>query len=426
MRWAIFLPLFFVLLTAVPYGGAAESVSGQAISGEIAFTDPAHFDANLTLSVEYAAIDGRNMSARDIRNLSGTELEEAESELEGLGRELFNNTEAIFGAEGSASVSVDIGSSGPIRIDVLGNASMDEGIYDAALINLMADSGAVFHFNLSALNASSILIIPPPGFTANGEDSFLWDGSPAALDIAKSAEIGANRASALIDIYRIDTTGSDQEVHLRLSFSSAVHSIPYTADYGPVRIRTLTVPLINALIDRGMLDWSEVNQSLDSGVKSVENTLSGEFANTSFEKSSIRRGPEYIRISINGSASAPVSDVLQSSALLRRVLEERMSLKLYGIAGYDVNYTVLIPAGMILDSVEIEPSVPHHTIYSDGRYGFEAGIDDGLLHVAKVKIGIVVDMDPLIPLIVATALMIGFWAIFMRAVPGRRKRHGPR
>ena len=424
MRWAILLPLFFILLTAVPSLGAAGSVSGQAVRGEIAFTDPMHFHMNLTLSVEYAAIDGRNMSARDIRNLSGSELGGAESELEGMGMDLLGSTENMFGAAGDANVSVDIGDSGPIRIDILGNASIDAGAYDI-LANLTADSGAVFHFNLSALQGAEILISPPSGFTVNGENSLLWKGEPTSIDIKKNAEMKENTASVTIDIYRIDTTGSDQNVHLNISFRSFVYSVPYRADFGPIRIRNLTVPLLNALVSGGMLNESAVNESLHSESDAVKSTLSGEFENMRFEGSSIRRNSEYIGISMNGSASMPVSEVLQSSALLRRVLEESMSLNLYGMPGYHMNYTVIIPRGMILDRVAIEPTVPFHMIYSDGRYGFEAGIDDGLIHVAKVKIGIVVDMDPLIPLIVATIVMIGFWAIFMRAIPGRRKRHGP-
>ncbi len=421
-RSPILLLVALLLLTAVPVHAEG---TGQSASGSIVFTDASHIVMDVDISVDYAIIDGRNVSADEIREalLSGDSA--TEDALNGMADSFFNEMLDAIHAEGNLSTPILLGDSGPVIDEMNGGASMANSSCKQQIYMLLGESGAVFVFDLPQSMPSSIEILPPAGYTINDRSSFIWDGSRQQISVSSDVKMKKNLTEVLIDIYRIDTTGSNQRIYLNISLSSRIYSITYPGDKPlnrSIYLDKASIHLINAMIDCGYVDRSLWSSSIESTVQDAKELMMAEFQNITFSHSGWEDTGSEVRMEINASASMPVSALLGASALLRHVIYQDMNFNLYSTPGFITNYTILIPAGMLMGNVRISPCAENYHINEGGRQGVHVEIDDGKTRSITIEIGILVDLDPLTPLITAVIIVTIVWLIIMYLVPARRRR----
>ncbi len=420
-----FLPLLVLALLLTPAIPAYADSGGQSMEGSIVFTDISHLYLAVNLSISYMNIDGNNWSADDIRAALESGNADVRAALDEKAHELFDRMLTSFGAKGDMNTSVKDTDSGSVIIAITGSAPLsEEGCGD--IYALMGESGAEFSITLDSLGMSaSILILPPEGYLINGKSSHLWDGGSSLINLHSKRRLPENRMDILVDIYRIDTTGEKQQVHTNLTLESEIYGVPYTYDVplnGSISLEYASIPLIRGLISCGYHEEDEWNSTMDSILRDARELIMGEFPNITFSKSSWEETESAVSIHINASASIPVSEMLSASSLFRKVITQNMRLKLYATEGFVTNYTILIPEGMLLDTVRISPLASYHRIFEDDRHGIFVEIDDGNTRNMNMEIGVLVDMDPLIPLIFAVIVVTGMWFIVLHTLPSRRRK----
>ncbi len=417
------LILALLLISALPVHAGQP---GQYLEGEIVFSDISHMNVSLNLSLEYAIIDGRNLSADEMRALLESGNENISAALHGMAESVFDSVMQSFHARGNLSTVIVPGQSGPVVLMMEGTASLSGSSCSSEIYRLLGESGAEFQFTMQPLNVPSGIRIEPPGnYTVNGEKSYLWDGKEQQISVEGPQSGTGNTINVFIDIYNIDTTGADQKVDINIFLKSHLLEIPYDGDL-PLNVSMKTdyvsVELMHRLISCSYLTYEEWNRSLDTVLGDAQEMLISEFPDIDFSLSEWEDRGDEVVFTVNSTASMPVSQVLYSGAFLRKMISQSMNINLYGTEGFHTTYEVLMPAGMLVNSVHISPSCPSYRITQGDRYGFHAEIDDGSVHKATISIGILIDMDPFVPLIMAVVVLTGMWFIVMNSIPSRRRK----
>jgi hypothetical protein len=419
------LTLILILASSlIPVLPANADIPGQSVEGSIVFTDISDFRIDLNLSVDYMVIDGRNMSSDDMRILINSGGSGVRDALNGRAQALFEEITGPFGANGSLDTEIKPGDSGPILLVLKGSASITNSNCSADIYRLMAQSGAVFLFSLKDMGIqASIYISPPDGYSINDAQEFRWNGKPAEISISSNSPVREGSIDVFVDIYRIDTTGSNQNLHMNISLESEAYAVPYSGQFinRSISLDHVSIPLALKLISCGYLEWEDWNSSIDMVMQDAREMMIAEFPNIIFSNENRTQYEDRIVMDLNATASIPVSQLLRAGALFRKVVSQTMTLRLYGTPGFQTTYRVIIPAGMMVSEVSISPSCPYRIISEGGRDGFEASIDDGRAHTGKISIDVLISLDPLIPLIMAVVLFTGMWVVVLYSIPPRRR-----
>ena len=423
------LPALIVAVFALlspPLYGAEEPQDMGGLYGTLAFDENLNETLNLSMGFQWILLDGRNVSAQEIRDAYGTDgWNFLYSDIEKAGREIFNRTLWILESHGT-HVEVSIGNiwgEGPLHLYMNGSGIMNYSSDDPELFASILDCGLNITLSPEPENIS-LNIIAPRGWKINGERSYMWDGESTEIRI-EGPEPRKNRIDVLMDIYHMDTSGERQKLKMNLSVDASVYSVPFNGNVSlpeGLNISHPTIRLINLMVERSLLDEDELERRMDSYLDRMEERIVDRFPDVDVVERYMNNTGDSLKIRVSAMVSAPL-DAFTNGAFLRWYASQRIVLQLSGMDASIVNYTVMIPEGMKILSMD-HGKIP--VFYRDfgNRTGFIASVSDSGTYMVGISIGFVIDLNPLIPLFVGVAVAFILWALVTRYVPKRRGRHG--
>lgn len=415
----------FALLFVFPLNVGGTEFGGN-IKGTLIFDENLGENLTLNITLEWILVNGKNLTSQDIRDLYGSDnWDGVKKAIEKTSAGIFNRTlEAMCSHPLSERSEIIIPESSPIYVEINGRGELNF-TGDGKILSLLKSSSFSMLLNLSAINGAEIEITVPEGWSVNGERSYIWKGDEESMKIEHTCSV-KNRASAFLDIYRIDTSGVSQKLFMNISINATIYQIPYpysiNSSSAEMEFNTVSVEMINYLMEKGMLDKRDVEERVDERVREIEERIVREFPGAGNISESQKILKKSAVILINASVTAPVEN-FESAAFLRWYSSQKIYLRLAGMEGFTINYTVIVPEGMKVMGIE-HSGVPVFYRNYQGREGFMATISSPGDHRIGVSVGFVIDLSPLIPLFIALGISFVLWILVRKYIPERRRKHG--
>ena len=426
-RLLALLVAVFAVLSLYPVR-AEEPQDMGGLYGTLAFDENLNETLNLTMEFQWIWLDGRNVSAQGIRDAYGTDKWDSMlPEIRRAGEEVFNRTLWNIESHGTA-VDVSIGNiegDGALYLYMNGSGSLNRSSEDPELFRAMLGCGLKLTMHLEPADIS-LKISVSDGWKINGRCSYLWEGEEVDVTL-EGPEPEDNMVDVLMDIYHIDTSGEQQNLMMNLSVNATVYSVPismmgnFSLPEG-LNVSMPTIELINLMVERSILDRDYVHRKIETYMDEMNERIVRRFPGAENIQKDAEIGASILWINISAEVVSPVSD-FSPGAFLRWYASQRMVLELSGMDSSTVNYTVVIPNGMKILSIEHRDAP---VIYMDfgEREGFLVSIADAETHDISVDLGFVIDLDPLLPLFAVVLVVFILWLVVARYVPKRRGGHG--
>ncbi len=430
MRWLLLISVTVLSISAIPFGVQGAQGSSMEIHGFLHFDERLNETLGLNITIRWTNISGENLSASDIRSTYGTdEWNQTHPALINIARDVFNSTLYIFKSHPveESVIIYGLNSTGPLYLNISGNGEFNETERDPEFFANLAECGFSMKIALEERDNTRIDISVPHGWTVNGKEYMHWDGSAQDIEI-RHEYTGSNHADVMMDIYRMDTSGMQQDIYMNITVNSTIYAVKPTEEMiskmpENLSLEMATISLLNHLIENSSISRKDICDRMNSTVDEMEDEMIRSLPNSTVDESAVMIKDDRVMVGIRAHAIAPI-EAFESTAFLRWYASQRVSMSLAGLDGFMVNYTIVVPEGMRILSIDSDHriSLAHTTV--DGRSAVKASITDGNSHRVVLGIGFIIDLDPLIPLIVVLILSLILWVIIWKYVPERRGRHG--
>ncbi len=433
MRYLVALAILMTPLLIAQNPVMAEPSGNYGISGEIAFDNDMSENVRLNISVESLSLDGTVLNSSDIRDIyrsDGEDWESVEKSIDCEAADMFNHTLWAVGSHPNSLLSVSIyglNSEGALYLYVLGTGCLNIS-ESAEFSELILASGGVLNIHAKAVDGANISISVPEGYLINNAKTYVWNGNSDVFAIKKSRGPRENTADIMMDIYRMDTSGMEQNLYMNLSIESEIYWIPIPDDLkkglpAEVQISQASIALLNYSIEHALISYSDFERYGEQMLSEIEDRIVRIVPGVGEISHDFKIENSSLLVRIDAGIKAPVES-FSASSFLRWYASQKISVKLAGMKGFICNYTVVVPEGMKILGASSSPKIPVFYMPVDGRSAFKAIVSEDGEYSVSVNVGILVDIDPLVPLIALSVLALIFWILVRKYVPERRKRHG--
>lgn len=426
---AIFVPML-VLQNPV----MAEPAENFRITGELVFNGDMEECLSLNVSFDSLNISGIQIDAPHIRDsyrTGGETWDSMKNNISAEAERIFNRTLWAMHSHSVSSISTSIdglGQEGPLYLNISGKGrlNMSED-YDSEFLALIINSGGIFNIPVEAANGMNISISVLEGYLINDAKTYQWNGDDTVFEIKKAGELRKNTAEMVIDIYRIDTSGMEQNLYANLSIESNIYNIPIPDDMrnglpDGVHISQASIELLNYSMEHALISSSDFNNYSEQMVSEIEDRMIREFPGVMNVSHSMEQKNSSILVSLNAQIKAPVED-FSSASFLRWYSSQKILIKLSGMEGFICNYTVIVPEGMKILGTSSSPHIPVFHTAVDGRSAFRAMITEDGEYSISVTLGVLIELDPLIPLISIAIITFILWFFVRKYLPERKGKH---
>ncbi len=430
MRWLLLISVTVLSISAIPFSVQGAQGSSMEICGFLHFDERLNETLGLNITIRWTNISGENLSASEIRSTYGTdEWNRTRSALMGVGKDVFNSTLYMFESHPIEECVKIYGmnSTGSIYMNISGTGRLNASEKDPELFANLTECGFSLKIALDERDNTRIEISVPQGWTIDGKESMEWDGSAQRIEI-HHAYHGSNHADVMMDIYRMDTSGMQQDIYMNITVNATIYAVIPTEEMRSsmsdnFSLSMATIGLLNYLVDNSSISQKDFDERLNSTIDEMEEEMIRSIPGSTGEQIRLENYNDTIVVGIRAHAIAPI-EAFESTGFLRWYASQKISMDLAGLDGFVVNYTIIVPEGMRILSIDSDHRISVMYTSMDGRSAVKASVSDGNIHRVVLGIGFVIDIDPLIPLFIALILSFILWVLIWRYVPERGGKRG--